>query len=379
MKLALFFTRGMSLETWIKSGLFSREKLLYEEHLRRNTLSEVLWFTYGSQDEKYEYELKLLGQLHPKIIVCPKPKVFYGKIGDLLYSFMLPFFWRSKLKDTQILKTNQVDGSWSAVLASKLYNKKLVLRTGYTVTQLEKHINPHRWIRNYRYTLVENVAYNNCDVAIVTSCHNKRYLVDMYHLSGNMINIIPNYIDTAKFYPTANEKIKNRIIFVGRLSKVKNIYNLIDAVEKAGVDLDIYGTGEQEQELKEYVRGRHVKIRLMGVVPNDSLPNVLNKYKYFILPSLHEGMPKTLLEAMACGLICVGTNVGGISEIIVDRENGYLVEGFDSAAISKVLSKVVNADNDEVGVNAIKAIDYYYSLNAVVEKEADVFRQITNK
>lgn len=368
----------MSLETWIKSGLFSREKLLYEEHLRRDTLSEVLWFTYGSKDKKYEYELKLVGQLHPKIIICPKPEVFYGKIGDLLYSFILPFIWRTKIIGTEILKTNQMDGSWSAVLASKLYNKKIVLRTGYTVTQLEKYINPHRRIRNYRYAFIEKFAYKNCDVAIVTSCHNKRYLVDTYHLSGNMISIIPNYIDTAKFYPTANEKIKNRIIFVGRLSKVKNIYNLIDAVEKAGIDLDIYGAGELEQDLKEYIRGRHVKIRLMGIVPNDSLPTVLNKYKYFILPSLHEGMPKTLLEAMACGLICIGTNVGGISEVIVDRENGYLVEGFDSAAISKILSEVVNADSEEVGVNAVKAIDNSYSLNAVMEKEADVFRKITN-
>ena len=50
MILALFFTRGVSLETWVYTGLFDREKLIYEEHLRRGHLKTVYWLTYGSHD-----------------------------------------------------------------------------------------------------------------------------------------------------------------------------------------------------------------------------------------------------------------------------------------------------------------------------------------
>ena len=52
-----------------------------------------------------------------------------------------------------------------------------------------------------------------------------------------------------------------------------------------------------------------VDVKFNGVVANDKLPDILNEYKYYILASNYEGMPKTLLEAMACGNLCIGTNV----------------------------------------------------------------------
>src|SRR3972149_402807 len=68
-------------------------------------------------------------------------------------------------------------------------------------------------------------------------------------------------------------------------------------------------------------------VRFMGSISNEELPPVLNRYRFFALPSVREGMPKALIEAMACGLVCIGTDVEGINEIIRDGENGFLAGG----------------------------------------------------
>lgn len=131
MTLSLFFTRGVSLEQWLKQGLFEREKLIYEEHLKQGNLDKVYWFTYGSEDRKLANRLKSENRLHKNIEVFEMPKVFnITKISSYLYSFFLPFIYRKELQKSNILKTNQTDGSWTAVISKKIYGKKLLYRTG---------------------------------------------------------------------------------------------------------------------------------------------------------------------------------------------------------------------------------------------------------
>ena len=64
MNLMLFFTRGVSLEIWLKSGLLEREKLIYEEHLNQGNLNKVYWLTYGCNDVSLSKKLKQDGKLH---------------------------------------------------------------------------------------------------------------------------------------------------------------------------------------------------------------------------------------------------------------------------------------------------------------------------
>ena len=97
--LALFFTRGVSLETWVSRGLFDREKLLYEEHLKKKYLDKVFWFTYGSSDKKIADSLKKEGKLHKDIYVFQKPWIFQvPKIGNWAYSLIVPFIRGREIK-----------------------------------------------------------------------------------------------------------------------------------------------------------------------------------------------------------------------------------------------------------------------------------------
>ena len=98
MVLTLFFTRGVSLELWLNRGLFDREKLVYEEHLKQGNLKKVYWITYGSEDFELSNQLKKEKKLHPNIVVVSMPKLFnIPKIGSYVYSLLIPFLYPNLL------------------------------------------------------------------------------------------------------------------------------------------------------------------------------------------------------------------------------------------------------------------------------------------
>ena len=106
----MFFTRGVSLESWINTGLFYREKLIYEEVIQCDESVDFFWFTYGKNDLVLANELHEKGDLSRKIKVVEKPSFFADSWpGNLLYSFCLSFFHYKKLQVCDVYKTNQMD------------------------------------------------------------------------------------------------------------------------------------------------------------------------------------------------------------------------------------------------------------------------------
>jgi glycosyltransferase involved in cell wall biosynthesis len=376
MNLALFFTRAVSLKTWVDTGLFEREKQIYEAHLEAGNFQTVYWLTYGSEDKQIAHTLKEQGKLHPSIFICPMPRIFnIPKLGSWFYSFFLPLVHHKALQKSHYLKTNQMDGSWSAVLAKWFYKKPLVVRTGYTLSQLENQLKRYSVITRKTIELIEKFAYKFADIAVVASQHNKDYLIKKYQIKAEKIQVIGNYIDIQIFFPdTSIKKEPNKIIFVGRLSAEKNLYNLIDAITKTNLVLDIYGQGPLRKKLESYAIKKKSKVNFMGVVANSELPQILNRYQYYILPSFYEGMPKTLLEAMACGLVCIGTDVTGINEVIEDGVNGYLTKGTDYIEIVKTMLKISQSTNNLITIKSRVLIETQYSLFAHLTKEQEVFK-----
>jgi glycosyltransferase involved in cell wall biosynthesis len=376
MKLALFFTRNVSLKLWVDVGLFDREKQIYEEHLRRGHLQKVYWLTYGKNDAEIANQLKTTGRLHSDIVVLPMPRYFPEKWGCLLYSFFIPLLHRRSLETVDVFKTNQMDGSWGAVLARWLHRKPLVVRTGYTWSLLKKkHDVPKYKQRLIR--MIEYFAYSNATTAVVTSERQANYASERYSVPGENVQVMPNYIDTQLFAPRESaNKYASRIIFVGRLNEEKNLFNLIEAIAQTSLTLDIYGTGKLRDKLEAWAKKLSAKVNFMGVVPNNELPHILNRYRYYVLPSFHEGMPKSLLEAMACGLVCIGTNVEGINKIIEDGVNGYLAKGTQPEALAEVINKAMQLPHNSITQEAIRKIRNNFSLEAVVEQEKEIIMKL---
>jgi len=363
--LGLFFTKGVSLKMWYDKGLLEREKIIYEKLIKVNYFKKIFWFTYGSDDLKYQ------NKINPNIVVVSMPSFFNFPKGKLVYSFLLPFLQKKYLKKCSVYKTNQMMGSWSAIIAKWLYKKPLVLRTGYTASLSLKNPNT---IKKIIVSLIEKFSYANADYCFVSSQFDFRYIKRKYYVRD--IVCVPNFIDIDKFSPS-DSLPKKEIVYVGRLSEEKNLIRLIIALRKTNLALDVYGEGNLKKKLRNLAKKNNVKILFKGSVPNSKIPRILSNYQLFILPSLYEGMPKALLEAMACGLPCVGTDVRGINEVIKHGYNGWLVKT-DPKSIREGILKLMEDKKlrEKLGKNARKTIEEKYSLKKILEKETKIYNKL---
>ena len=161
---------------------------------------------------------------------------------------------------------------------------------------------------------------------------------------------------------------------MGRFTQQKNLFNLLNAIKGLNVNLTIFGSGHQEEELKAIVKQNKLKVIFKGNIENKDLPKELNKHDLFILPSYFEGNPKVLLEAMSCGLSVIGTNVEGIKEIINHKENGYLCNT-DAESLKKAIIEVLKNKNlqKKMKNNARKTILKEFSFKKVSEEEMKIY------
>ncbi|MCD6086722.1 MAG: glycosyltransferase family 4 protein [Candidatus Hydrothermae bacterium] len=373
MKLLLLFTYGVSLETWVKKGLLDREKRLYEELLSSGHVEEVFWLTYGANDLDFGEELDR------RIKVIPKPAIFKRKLFTFLYSLLMPILRARYFKEADVIKTNQMKSSWTGILASMLYGKPLYVRTGYTWSLITREIGGKSILEKFS-PFFEWVAFKFSRKASVTSQADRVYVMKKYHISSDRLKWIPNYVDTELFLPLKRDEYQDRILFVGRLTGMKNLFSLFEAISGTPYSLDLFGTGELEDELRKFAIKIGAKVRFMGSVPNSELPGIINRYPLFVLPSLTEGMPKALLEAMACGVAVLGTNVPGIREVIRHGHNGWLVER-DPQSIKKGIIHLMENPSlrARLGRSAREFIEENFSLKRVVSEEAELLREILGK
>jgi len=364
MKLGLFFTAGVSLKTWEKVGSLDRELKPYQ--CLTEYFDEIIFFTYGGNND-----LKFQNFLSGKIKILPKK---HG-IPWLVYSLLLPFLYRKELKKIDIFKTNQMIGSWTAVIAKLFFKKKLIIRQGYQLSISAKK-EGYSFLKMLIVLFLEKLAYKNANAIIVSSKGDKKYIEEKYYTSPEKIKYIPNYIDTELFKPLNIQK-ENRICFVGRLTEQKNAFNLIKAVSNLNIKLVIFGSGSLEKDLKDFSRQLKADVEFRKNIPNKDLPEELNKSRLFILPSLYEGCPKVLLEAMACGLPVIGTDVCGINEIIKHKENGYLCQT-DAVSIRKAIVEVLNDKKmrEKIKFNARETILQNFSLEKNLEKEINIYESL---
>jgi glycosyltransferase involved in cell wall biosynthesis len=146
-----------------------------------------------------------------------------------------------------------------------------------------------------------------------------------------------------------------RLVAVGSLLPVKGQRHLVEAVAQLrdrGVDtsLDIYGDGPLHDELSRQVSdlGLDDRVVLRGVRPRDELAAAYARgdYDVFVMPSVdlgggeHEGVPVSIMEAMAVGVPVVATDTGGIPELVVDGVTGLLVPQQSPSALADAVARI---------------------------------------
>ena len=154
------------------------------------------------------------------------------------------------------------------------------------------------------------------------------------------IDIIYNGIDTDEFKPLIKgDSEVLRLVSTGRLIERKGYKYLIEAIK--GIDnvkLTLIGEGNQEDSLKELAKG--LDIDFVGYVKHSEIVKYYQESDVFVLPSLNEGMSNSVLEAMACGLPVIVTNVGGTKELV--KGNGFAVGKGSVSELKTIISKYIN-------------------------------------
>ena len=269
-----------------------------------------------------------------------------------------------------------MSGGLLAALCAFLYRKPLIVRCGFEMlrsmiregkTHLQKVLAA---IAGY---LFEALVYAFADRIVITSSNDYSFIRKAFPYVKKKSKVLMNYIDVDLFIPADTLPPDTRILFVGRLERCKNIANMITASRMTGVGLDIVGDGPLRKSLGEHARAVDADVFFHGRIPNDFVPEIMRQHRFFILPSEYEGNPKSLLEAMSCGLVVIGSDVDGIRELIDDGRNGFLC-GTDPESIASTMKKVMSIDKSRLEMISRSARRFVLSecslKNAVTAEEA---------
>jgi glycosyltransferase involved in cell wall biosynthesis len=210
------------------------------------------------------------------------------------------------------------------------------------------------------------------------------------------VTYVPVGVDTEQFQARGNASQARAglgippqalvLLFVGRLTRPKYLFALVDAFAELkkkveGAVLLIVGGGELERPLARYIEERKIPdVRLLGFIANQELPGVYSCADFFVMSSTYEGQPVVLLEAMACGLPPILSDIPAMRDVIEDSGLGLLVDFGDprraAGRIEEYLSSP-KAKQDRLGVR-----DYVVrnmSSAACAEKYLELMAQVSRK
>jgi len=201
-------------------------------------------------------------------------------------------------------------------------------------------------------------------------------------------------IDTVSFRQILGTPSNGIIVtYIGRFVKEKGILDLLEAfliVSKHHSDIYLLLVGdassdERDIEIKQKIRvflnleDVNSKIVLTGY--REDIPEILKVTNIFVLPSYREGLPRSIIEAMAMSIPVVATNIRGCREEVIDGETGILVPPGDVGALASAILKLYrNPDlREKMGSNGRKKAEELYDERKVIEKELLIIDKLSNK
>lgn len=375
MKLFVFFTYGVSLKKWHETGILSREVSLYTGLVENGV--KVTFVTYGDSKEK-DYIKKYRGvEVIPIYSIIKRNSNKYLRL--IKSFFLVPFILLPYIKDADIIKSKQIFGSWVPAILSKILGKPYLLRTGYDYMHFFSKSHSSKILFNL-LLIIFRFTTNCASKILVATKKDEERMINYFPNCIRKVEVSPNWVDTNKFKRLNLERYDNRILFVGRLVEQKNIRLLIDAIADTEIQADIVGDGDLKESLINYAHIKKSKVFFKGILDNDELVNIYNKYRVFVLLSTHEGNPKTLMEAMACGISVIGTNVIGIKQLISHNKNGILVDQDELLIRESILALLKDTElQNFLSKNARKYICEKFSLDSYVNYELSLYKNLLNK
>jgi glycosyltransferase involved in cell wall biosynthesis len=296
-----------------------------------------------------------------------------------------------KDNDIQIVNAHHFMSMVYSFYGCKIKNNIKLLYTEHSEWEIEKI--PWKWRKMGNYFL------NHSDGAVGVNAEVTNLLRDKFKLNPSKAFIIQNGVDLKAYsYNDANKELleslnissNDKVIgMVANFKKIKNHLFLLKAFEEMlreykNVKLLLIGQGfksdreNSEAEIKHFINnnGLNNNVFLLGF--RSDIANILSTMDIFCLTSFKEGLPISLIEAMAAGLPVVGTDVEGIRHVIIQNINGFLVQVDDVKELKKALITLLQNDSlrDKMGRESRKMAESYYSLDYCVKCYQDLFSSL---
>ena len=293
--------------------------------------------------------------------------------------------------DADVVHTHTWYTNFAGALAKRMYGCALVA----TVHSLEP-LRP--WKREQLgagYELsswMEKDGLTSCDAVIAVSEDMKRDIRSCYDIPEDRITVIHNGVDPNTFHRRDGHETMAKfgiqspfILFVGRLTRQKGVFDLVKAMDgdpKGVTHALLTGkpdTPEIVDEMRTALKGRTNILWVNAMVNEAELVDLYSEAEVFVCPSTYEPFGIINLEAMACETAVVASRVGGIKEVVVDGETGFLVPPGRPEVLSERLSKLLS--DRELATRMGRAgrvrVLHEFTWDRIAEKTVALYRSLT--
>lgn len=243
----------------------------------------------------------------------------------------------------------------------------------------------YRKLSHSKQSLVRRTL-ENTDAVIVLS-ESWREFVSRVAPKAKVL-VVNNYVSipsqkAAVINPTAPSAF--HALFLGILGDRKGIFDLLDTwptvlKEVPHARLIVGGNGEIDRaKIKAQQLGITETVVFLGWVAGEEKAALLRAADAFVLPSYNEGLPMSVLEAMACGIPTVTTNVGGIPEIIVNQENGILIEPGNKDGLAHALIRLAQDEQyrKSIGASGLERVKKKFSSVSVLPQLENIYKNLS--
>lgn len=198
----------------------------------------------------------------------------------------------------------------------------------------------------------------------------------------NKFKIIRCGVNLQQFDYRAPSRKAKKLAYVGRISAEKGLPILFDSIaqlhkQNYDIELTLLGDGEDRKFLEDLAKERGIAnvVKFAGFVDQTTIVETLRASDIFVLPSFAEGIPVSLMEAMAIGIPVIATHVGGVTELVIDQQTGQMVSPSDAEGLANAIARYVDdgAFCQMISKNAREKVVNEFNIENQVDKLAQLF------
>lgn len=347
------------------------EAQIYEEYLR---LSQKIKLVVITEDASYNKINENLLIVKVRRIQIPKLRALFKIIN-----YVISTIKQKNQYHIVYIRTFSPPELISGIIAKRILKKSLIV------------LIPGSWMfmgNSFKTRVFKKIyhnAINSADKIIIYSNLMSNEIEELIgKIDHSKIVIIRNAVDILKFKPTNNHD--GTLLYVGRINPLKGIEHIIKALPQIiksypKVKLNIVGLIESETYFR-YLQKLATELKcinsvnFIGPIPHDKITSYYDDAEIFVFMGKNEGIPRSMLEAMACGKPIIAAPNSGIPDVIEDGVNGFLIN-YDT---NKIASKIIELLNDKtycdrIGVNARKTIENRFRWDIFIEQLLDLFKK----